>query len=62
MSTKRLAIALSSIIVAAGMCLSACASGGMKSMDGSVQKPMMKDSGKQMNNTMDKHDDVGGSM
>jgi len=62
MSTKGLAIALCSMIVAVGLSLGGCASSGMKSMDDSMQKPMMKDSGKQMDNTMDKHDDMGGSM
>ena len=62
MSTKGLTVAFSSLIVAAVLCLSACASSDMKSMDDSMGKPTMQDSGKQMNDSMDKHDDMGGSM
>lgn len=62
MSTKGLTAIFSALVVTAALFLSACASSDMKSMDDSMQKPMMKDSGKQMNNDMDKHDDMGGSM
>jgi hypothetical protein len=61
MSTKRLAVGCSSLCVAAALCLSGCASSDMKSKDDSMQKPMMKDSGKTMNNDVDKHDDMNGS-
>jgi outer membrane protein assembly factor BamE (lipoprotein component of BamABCDE complex) len=62
MSTKGLTAIFSTLAVAAVLCLSACASSDMKPMDDATQKPMMKDSGKQMNNGMDKHDDMGGTM
>ena len=62
MSIKGLAVVLPSMLIAALLCLSGCASSDMKSMDDSMQKPMMKDSGKQMNGDMEKHDDMGGSM
>jgi len=62
MSTKGLVIAFSSMLLSAALCLSGCASGDMKSMDDTMQKPMMQDSGKQMNDGMDKKDDMGGSM
>ena len=62
MSTKRLALVLHSMLIAAALGLSGCASSDMKSMDDSMQKPMMKDSGKQMNDDMEKHDDMEGSM
>ena len=62
MSIKGLTITFSSMLIAAALCLSGCASSDMKSMDDSMQKPMMKDSGKQMNDSMDKHDDMGDSM
>lgn len=62
MTTKGLAVVFSSVLITAALCLSGCASSDMKSMDDSMQKPMMKDSGKQMNNNMEKHDDMGGSM
>ena len=62
MSTKRLAVVFSSLCVAAALCLSGCASSDMKSKDDSMQKPMMKDSGKTMDDKMDKHDDMNGSM
>ena len=62
MLTKGLAVVFSSVLIALVLCLPGCASSDMKSMDDSMQKPMMKDSGKQMNDDMDKHDDMGGSM
>jgi hypothetical protein len=62
MSTKGLTIAFSSMVIAAALCLHGCASSDMKSMDDSMKKPMMKDSATQMNDSMDKHDDMGGSM
>ena len=62
MSTKGLVVGLASALIAAALGLSGCASSDMKSMDDSMQKPMMKDSGKQMNDGMEKHDDMGGSM
>ena len=61
MSTRRLAVVFSSLCVAAALCLSGCASSDMKK-DDPMQKPMMKDSGKTMNDNMDKHDDMKGSM
>jgi hypothetical protein len=62
MSTKGLVVTFSSMLIAAALCLSGCASSDMKSTNDSMHKPMMKDSGKQMNDSMDKHDDMGGSM
>ena len=53
---------MSLLTIAAALGLSGCASSDMKSMDDSTQKPMMKDSGKQMNDSIEKHDDMGGSM
>ena len=62
MLTKGLAVILPSMFVVAALGLSGCASGDMKSMDDSMQKPMMQDSGKKMDDGMEKHDDMGGSM
>ena len=63
MSTKGLVITFSSILFASVLCLAGCASGDMQSKNDSMQqKTMMKDSGKQMSNDMDKHEDMGGSM
>jgi hypothetical protein len=62
MSTKGLVAGFASVLIATALNLSGCASSDMKSMDDSMQKPMMKDSGKQMNDGMEKHDDMGGSM
>ena len=63
MSTKGMVISLSSILLASVLSLAGCASGDMQSKNDSMQqKTMMKDSGKQMSNDMDKHDDMGGSM
>ena len=62
MSTKGLAVVMSSMMIATALCLGGCASGEMKSMDDSMNKPMMKDSGSKMDNGMEKHDDMGGSM
>ena len=62
MTTKGLAVVLSSVLITAALCLSGCASSDMKSMDDSMQKPMMNDSGKQMNDSMDKKDVMGDFM
>ena len=62
MLTKGLAFVLSSMLLSAVLCLSGCASEDMKSMDDSMQKPMMNDSGKQMNDSMDKKDVMGDFM
>lgn len=62
MSTKRLAVVFSSLCVAAALCLSGCASSDMKSKDDSTQKPMMKESGKTLDDKMEKHDGMNGSM
>lgn len=62
MTTKGVTVVFSSVLIAAALCLSGCASSDMKSKEDSMQKPMMKDSGKQMNNNMEKHDDMGGTM
>ena len=62
MSIKRLTVVLSSLCVAATLCLSGCGSSDMKSKDDAMQKPMMKDSGKTMDDKMDKHDGMNGSM
>ena len=62
MSTKRLAVVFSSLCVVTALCMSGCASSDMKSKDDSMQKPMMKYSGKSMDDKMDKHDDMNGSM
>jgi uncharacterized protein YceK len=62
MSTKRLAVVFSSLCVVAVLCLSGCASSDMRSKDDAMQKPMMKDSGKSMDDKMDTHDDMNGSM
>jgi len=61
MSTRRLAVVFSSLCIAAALCLSGCASSDMKK-DDSMQKPMIKDSGKAMDDKMNKHDDMNGSM
>ena len=61
MSIKGLLVGFAAIMVTAALSLSGCASSD-KSMDDSMQKPMMKDSGKQMNDGMEKHDDMGGTM
>jgi|GEM_PF-7003142 len=61
MSTRRLAVVFSSLCVAAALCLSGCASSDMKK-DDFMQKPMIKDSGKTMDDKMNKHDDMNGSM
>jgi len=62
MASKGLAVVLSSVLITGALCLSGCASGDMKSMDDSMDKPMMKDSGKKMDDSMEKHDDMGGAM
>jgi len=62
MLTKGLTVTFSSMLIAAALCLPGCASSDMKSMDDSMQKPMMEDSGQQMNDGMDKHDGMGDSM
>ena len=62
MSTNRLVVVLSSLGIVAALCLSGCASSDMKSKGDAMQKPMMQDSGKSMDESMDKHDDMKGSM